>query len=276
MSILTAEDLAFFHANGYIRVPQIVPQENLDAVITMIWDFLGMSPDQPDDWYRPPLSPGGMLEVYQHQALWDNRQYPRLHQAFSEIFGMEKLWVSFDRVNFKPPRHPDHPDYDHKGFTHWDTNTLQPRTFGVQGVLYLTDTTEEMGGFQCVPDLFRDFDQWVKTQPADRNPHVPDLTGYTVKPIPGKAGDLVIWDKWLAHGNGHNISDQPRFAQYISMFPAGGDEEWRQTRIQQWQERQSPQANWALGDPRHWEQTHGHVAELTPMGRKLLGLDLWD
>ena len=30
------------------------------------------------------------------------------------------------------------------------------------------------------------------------------------------------------------------------------------------------------GDPRRIEEDHGTTAELTPLGRKLLGLDLWD
>ena len=41
--------------------------------------------------------------MYQHQALWDNRQYPKVHQAFAEILRDEKLWVSLDRANMKPP-----------------------------------------------------------------------------------------------------------------------------------------------------------------------------
>ena len=44
-----------------------------------------------------------MVEIYQHQALWDNRQYPRAHQAFSEIWETEKLWVSFDRASVSYP-----------------------------------------------------------------------------------------------------------------------------------------------------------------------------
>ena len=77
---------------------------------------------------------------------------------------------------------------------HWDTDTSkQPVSFGVQGVLYLTDTSEEQGGFQCVPGFQRIFDEWVQTQPEDRNPRRPDLEGLEVKSIAGKAGDLVIW-----------------------------------------------------------------------------------
>ena len=104
---------------------------------------------------------------------------------------------------------------------HWDVDTTQqPVAFGVQGVLYLTDTAEDQGGFQCVPGFHRMFDEWVKTQPADRNTRKPNLTGLTVESIAGQAGDLLIWHRLLAHGNGHNRSDRPRLAQYITMSPA--------------------------------------------------------
>lgn len=284
MSILSKEDHEFFARNGYVKISGAAPKADMDAVIEAMWAFLGMDPSNPADWYRDPLRPNGMVEMYQHQALWNNRQNPRIHQAFAEILGTEHLWVSIDRACFKPPRHPEHPEYDNKGFIHWDADTSKlPLPLSVQGVLYLADTDADQGGFQCVPALFRQFDTWVQSQPADRNPFTPDLTGFEVEPIPGKAGDLVIWNRLLAHGNGHNISARPRFAQYISMFEAdprtaasdgwGGD---REERIRQWRERSAPNAGWAPGDPRHWEQRHCEPAELTPLGRKLLGLDLWE
>lgn len=278
MPILSARDQAFFKENGYVVVHDVVPRENLDAVIDAIWEFLGMDRNNPDDWYRDPLRPNGMVELYQHQAMWDNRQHPRVYQAFTEILGAEKLWVSMDRVSMKPPQRPNHAEYDHKGFVHWDVDTSHPpKNLRVQGVLYLADTAENQGGFQCVPELYRDFDEWVKTQPPDRNPSVPDLKGYKVTPIPGKAGDLVIWNVMLAHGNGHNVSGRPRLAQYISMFPArDGDDANRQERIKLWRDRLNPPGKAFPGDPRRVEQLHGKTAELTPLGRKLLGLDGWE
>ena len=278
MPVFTDADHAFFRENGYVVAHNIVPPENLRATIDLIWEFLGMDPKDPADWYRPPLSPGGMLEVYQHQALWNNRQHPQVHRAFSEILGTENLWVSFDRVNMKPPRRADHPEYDHKGFIHWDTDTSKlPKPLAVQGVLALTDTTDEMGGFQGVPELFRDLPQWVARQPAGRNPHAPDLTGFQITPIPAQAGDLVIWNTLFPHGNGHNVSGRPRLAQYITMFPAPQDNQaLRQDRILRWRDRIAPNAHWAPGDPRHWEQEHAATADLTPLGRRLLGLDAWE
>jgi ectoine hydroxylase-related dioxygenase (phytanoyl-CoA dioxygenase family) len=223
-----------------------------------------------------------MIEIYQHQALWNNRQNPRLYQVFTEILGEEKLCVTIDRAGFKPPYHPAHPEYDHKGFTHWDVDTSKlPIPFGVQAVLCLSDTGANMGGFQCIPGFHRGLEEWIERQPPDRHPRVPDLSrlpeGMSLHPIPAKTGSLIIWNNILAHGNGRNVSDRPRFSQYISMFPARRlTEEKRQHRIACWQDRRPPGDSVFPGDPREIEQKFGKTAELTPLGRKLLGLDPWD
>lgn len=272
MPILSPEDHAFFDENGYVIVRNAVPQEQLDATVNAIWSFLEMDPNNPEDWYRPPLTPSGMLALYHHQALWDNRQHPRIHQAFSELLGTDKLWVSADRASMKPPSNPAHPEYDHKGFTHWDLDTTDlPKELRLQGVLCLTDTTSDMGGFQCVPGHHRILEDWIKTQPADRNPRVPDLTGLNVTPIPANAGDLVIWNMRLAHGNGHNVSQRPRLAQYITMTPAGSDETVRAKRVERWRDMTPT----FVADPRDWERKHYGPATLTPLGRKLLGINTW-
>ena len=275
--VLTAEDHAFFEENGYVIIPNAVPRESLEAVIRLIWDFLEMDPDDPDGWYREPHRTNGMVEVYQHQALWDNRQHPRIHQAFAELLGRPRLWVSMDRACMKPPQHPDHPEYDHKGFIHWDVDTtMRPLPFGVQGVLCLTDTEADQGGFQCVPGMHRSLGGWIATQPPDRDPRVPDLTGRTVASVPGKAGDLILWNRLLPHGNGHNVSRRPRLAQYILMYPERyANEEERQRRIHVWQNRLCPGGRAFPGDPRGKEQRDYRTAELTPLGRRLLGLDPW-
>ncbi len=279
MALLSPDDLRHFDEWGYVVVPNAVPKVQCDAVIAALWEFLGMNPDDPEDWYRPPLKPGGMVEIYQHQALWDNRQCPTLYQAFTELLGEEKLWVSIDRANFKPPMHPAHPEYDFQGFTHWDADTSVrplPRR-RVQGVVYLSDTAADQGGFQCVPDIYHDLDAYLARQPADRNPKHPDLTGYTVKPIPGKTGDLLIWNVLLPHGNGHNTSDRFRYAQFISMFPAPQPPHNRaDDRVNQWREHRPPKNAVFPGDPREIEEKEGHTAMLTPLGRKLLGADPWE
>ena len=276
MAILSDNDWDFFKKNGYVIVPNAVPQENLDAVIDAAFDFLGMTPGNPDDWYREPLRTNGMVEMYHHQAMWNNRQHPRMHQIFSEIWGTEKLWVSIDRVSFKPPPHPDHPEYENKGFMHWDADTSQlPVRFGVQGVLYLRDTAENQGGFQCIPGIHHQLCDFGVDHPPGYVYGAPDLKTLEFKSIPGKAGDLLIWYRALAHGNGHNRSNKPRLAQYISMSPARPEnEEYRQLRIRLWREREQPPSKAFPGDPRGWEKQRP-TSELTDLGRRLLGLEAW-
>ncbi len=283
MPLLTNADHAFFEQNGYGIVHDAVPPENLTAVVEAIFAFLGMRREDPSDWYRPPHRTNGMVELYHHPALWANRQHPKLHQVFGELYGTSALLVSEDRAGFKPPQHPDHPDYDHKGFTHWDVDTSKlPLPFRVQAVLCLTDTDESMGGFQCVPGFHRNLDQWIARQPQGRSASTPELAalppGMRVTPIVAKAGDLIYWNTLLAHGNGHNVSRRPRLAQYITMWPAAGvsDAELA-ARIDRFNRRVPPPNTRAFpGDPRRLEELHGQPVQLSALGRKLLGMDRWD
>src|SRR5436309_1211503 len=99
--IFTEAHRAFLAENGYVVVPTGIEPQKVAAVVDVIWDFLGMDPNNPDDWYRPPHNAGGMIELYQHQALWDMRQHPRLYQIFRELHGTGRLAVSTDRVSMK-------------------------------------------------------------------------------------------------------------------------------------------------------------------------------
>jgi phytanoyl-CoA dioxygenase PhyH len=273
MPVLSAEDRAFWEENGYVIVRNAVPLENCKAAEKAVWEFLGMDPNDPESWYPDPPRRGIMVEIYQHQALWDNRQCPRVHQAFSEIWGTEKLWVSFDRASMNPP---ERPDYNFPGpWLHWDMSLDMPVRLKVQGVLYLADTPGNQGAFTCIPGFHRKLEDWLQNLPADADPRkiIREQGQPAAKPIEGNAGDLVIWHSALPHGSSPNSAQRPRMAQYITMFPAREEnEELRQRRITGWRERLT-----GLGkDLKEKEHFEGRTAELTPLGRKLLGLDLWD
>src|SRR5687768_212627 len=169
---------------------------------------------------RKDLYNTGMVEIYNHQYMWDNRQYPKVHQAFSDVWGTEKLWVTIDRVNLN---FPIRPGFEYKGFIHWDYDP-DTKPQNVQGVVALADQEDEnMGGFQCIPDLYRNYDTWKLTQPADRNHFMPDIKGLEDKLVKVKlrAGDLLIFNSLQPHGIRPNLSkDKVRIAQYISMMPA--------------------------------------------------------
>ena len=273
MPVLSAADIDFWEENGYVVLHDAVPPENCKAAERTIWDFLEMDTDDPETWYPDPPRRGIMVEIYQHQALWDNRQYPRIHQAFSEIWGTEKLWVSFDRGSLNPP---ERPDFKFPGpYLHWDMSLEMPFGLKVQGVLYLTDTPANQGAFTCIPGFHHKLEDWLNDLPEDADPRqlIKEKDADAV-PVAGKAGDLVIWHSALPHGSSPNSGDRPRIVQYITMSPAPkeNNEEARQKRITGWRERLT-----GLGkEEKEKEHLQGETAELTPLGRKLLGLDSWE
>jgi ectoine hydroxylase-related dioxygenase (phytanoyl-CoA dioxygenase family) len=214
-----------------------------------------------------------MVEIYHHQYLWDNRQTPKVHQAFADIWGTEKLWVTIDRANLN---FPIRPGFEYKGFIHWDYDP-ETKPQNVQGVLALADQTdEEMGGFQCIPELYRTYDTWKLTQPVDRNYFQPDTTGFELTKVKLEAGDLLIFNSLLPHGIRANRSKgKVRIAQYLSMMPAEPENEsLRQWRIHSWQSREALKGYAFPGDPLQREKQHT-VAELTDLGKRLLGFEGW-
>jgi len=282
LRVLSEADWAHWTENGYVIVRQAVPMTNVERLVDLLWRFEEKDPNDPSTWYAPQrrahgraeLNDTGMVEIFSHQYLWDNRQERRVYDAFVDIWDREDLWVGVDRANLNPPKRvPGDP----RGFIHWDVDTtLRPLPVGVQGVLSLVHQDDAIGGFQCVPELFRNFDEWVKTQPADRNPMMPDTTGLAIVNVAMEPGDLLIFNSLLAHGVRPNHSgNRVRMAQYIAMFPAREDDAAeREDRIRLWRERGHPKGGWP-GDPRQWEKHHAETAVLTPLGERLLGLRSW-
>ncbi len=265
---------------GYVIVHDVLPREHLTATVDDIWRHTGANPNDSQSWYRPDvIRPVGMVEMYQYQAMWNNRQHPKVYDIFRAIHGTDRLAVSIDRVGLKPPTRPDHPEYDHRGMIHWDTDmTKYPDVpFHVQGVLALTDTEPEMGGFQCIPEIYQQLDQFLPTQTREKiESRNPDYDGYSITKPRLVAGDLLVWTSLLLHGNGHNTSTKPRLCQYLTMNPADEvSDEARQMRIASWKNNTHPSAKAFPGDARQIEEKRTAPAELSDLGKKLLGIDPW-
>lgn len=284
LRVLTMEQWNFWKHHGYVVIKNAIPREQALQTADFLWEFEEKDANDPTTWYTAPraemqmkeLAGTGMVEVYNHQQLWNNRQTQRVYDAFVDIWGWEKLWVTIDRANLNFPMRPG---YEYKGFIHWDYDP-DTKPQNVQGVLALADQTDEnMGGFQCIPWLFRNYDTWKLNQPADRDhfkPDVKDLEDKLVK-VPLEAGDLLIFNSSEPHGIRPNRSENKvRIAQYISMMPAQEDNEaLKEWRINSWKNRVAPEGYAFPGDPRNWEQTKYETAKLTDLGKQLLGLKKW-
>jgi len=273
LRVLSEEDWQHWIDNGYVIIKQAVSRKQADDTASFLWEFEEKNPHDPATWYTAPradmqmkeLVGTGMVEVYNHQVLWNNRQSRRVYEAFTDIWGTDALWVTIDRANLN---FPIRPGFEYKAFIHWDYDP-ETRPQNVQGVLALADQTDEqMGGFQCIPWLYRNYDTWKLTQPADRNRFQPDITGleeHLVK-VKLEAGDLLIFNSTLPHGiRANHSANQVRIAQYISMMPAEEEnEDLRNWRVQSWENRVAPAGYAFPGDPRNWEQTKYGKASPAP------------
>ncbi|MGW1029990.1 phytanoyl-CoA dioxygenase family protein [Streptomyces sp. NPDC002577] len=297
LRVLSEEDFAFWQTYGYVVVKQAIPASSARRLLDFAWDFQGLDPDRPDTWYQDreyrsdldrELHIYGFVEAYHHQLIWDSRQTQRVYDAFADVWDCEELWVTLDRLNLNPPniKNRDRALIPHteKGFDiklHWDVDTtLGVLPQRVQGIIALNDTRPELGGFQCCPELFRQFDRWKALQPDGRDPIRPsvDPAEFPVVRPELQAGDLLIFNGLLAHGVGPNTSETGvRAAQYLSMMPAlESHQALRRSRVDSWRTLSTPDWNGTLlGDITKHESLRYGRAALDELGEKLLGLTSW-
>ncbi|HEY0803205.1 MAG TPA: hypothetical protein VGD54_20385, partial [Steroidobacteraceae bacterium] len=165
LRVLSEADWHHWITRGYVIVRDAAPLGQTEAVVDMLWEFQEMDRNDPSTWYQPQrrehrmkeLNNTGMVEVYNHQSLWETRQNPRIYDAFVDIWDREDLWVAIDRANLNPPNKAAGEKGQVDGFIHVDVDISErPLPISVQGVLSLKPQRKEIGGFQCVPEIFAD------------------------------------------------------------------------------------------------------------------------
>ena len=284
LKLLSEDDWNYWINNGYVIIKKAISKKEASMTADFLWEFENKKKDDSSTWYTKEraememkeLAGTGMIEVYNNQYLWNNRQKKRIYDAFVDIWGTKKLWVTIDRANLN---FPIKKGYKYDSFIHWDYDP-DTKPQNIQGVLALSDQTDKnMGGFQCIPWLFRNYETWKKTQKKDRDKFQPDITEIEDKiiKVPLEAGDLLIFHSCQPHGIRPNLStDKVRIAQYISMMPAEEENEsLKQWRINSWKKRIAPEGYAFPGDPRKLEKIKYKTAKLNSLGKKLLGINKW-
>jgi ectoine hydroxylase-related dioxygenase (phytanoyl-CoA dioxygenase family) len=197
--VLTEDDLAFFDEHGYVVLREAVEADLREALADAVPRHLD------------GRTQGIMVQLFGHPAQRAIRELPRIHKAFAQLWGTADLIATTDRCGFNPPESGGVPFPG--PHLHLDLLSLEPPIpFGLGGLIYLTDTPAEQGAFQCVPGFHRRIDN---EPPATR-----DLAGMEGgRPIPGAAGDMVIWHEALPHGATPNRGERPRIVQYLNLYP---------------------------------------------------------
>lgn len=217
-NILDEEALSHWESEGYVIIPNAISKADCEISRNAIFEFLDIDPKDNSTWYNEhPGKKGIMVQLFHHPQLDQNRFSEKIKRAFAQLWKRSDLIVSIDRVSFNPP---EKENYKFPGPNlHWDVSLKQPIPFGLQGLLYLSDTPANQGAFTLVPGFHRKIDDWLTNLPKDVNPRGVDLQQLGPKPIAAKAGDFIIWNQKLPHGSSPNLGDNPRIVQYINYLP---------------------------------------------------------
>lgn len=214
--VLGPDQMAYWHEHGYVVLPAAISRAEAEAAARVMWRHIGASPDDPESWYGEAAR-GLWFPLWQAPELDVARSSPRVQKAFAQIWGTGDLWGNVDRMSFNQPVRADCPFLG--SALHIDTSLAPPMPLGTQAIIYLTDTPAHHGALQVLPGFHRQIDAWIAGLDG-ADPRQVDLSARTV-PVPGAAGDMVIWHHALPHGATPNLGSYPRIVQYLNFSPPG-------------------------------------------------------
>ena len=217
-NVLSEQDLEFWNQNGYVVVKNAISKEDCEDTQKAIWEYLKMDPNKKESWYEGHEDLKGlMLNFSDHETLNRNRFSPRVKKAYEQLYKTTKIYKTIDKVSFNPP---ETENFSFLGsMLHWDMSLKKPLTFGLQGLLYLTDCGPNDGAFHCVPGFHNQIDQWLDEVEPHEDPRTKALQTLKAKPITGDAGDFIIWYQALPHCATPNKGEKPRMVQYLTYLP---------------------------------------------------------
>lgn len=225
---LSKEDLEFWSTNGYVIIREAVSKEDCNNTVEVICEFLEINKEDPSTWYLPhPARQGIMVQLFQHPQLEKNRKSAKIRGAYEQLWARTDLWCNTDRVSFNPP---ENEQWKFPGpRLHWDVSLELPIPFGLQGLLYLSDTQAHQGAFTLIPGFHNKIESWIKDLPPVADPRKQDLYELGPTPIAANAGDFILWHQALPHGSSPNTATRPRIVQYINYLPidAGVKDKWK-------------------------------------------------
>lgn len=215
--VLTAADIAFWDAHGYVIIKSAVDVQDCAAGRNAIMEYLEMDEHDATTWYNKSNTMQGiMVPLYRNAAIDKNRNAPKIRRAFEQLWNRTDLIVTTDKCGFNPP---ETKEFKYKGTgLHWDVSMAVPIPFGTQGILYLTDTAANQGALTVIPGFHKNIESWLGSLPENISPRTVDLSVFGPKPVAADAGDFIIWNHKLPHGSSPNSAASPRIVQYINWY----------------------------------------------------------
>jgi hypothetical protein len=240
----------FFEEYGFVVIKDVLNDEEIKETIDEFFLTFDNGERATDDeleqfYADQPFGEFGIIGAgpdLKSVAQLNNRQNPKVYEAFSVIFGCQNLIVEHDRLGALRPTfresgekpnwrtrskwlhldcHPKKGTASIGGFKKYDDfhEFIDfGKTLVVQGLITLTDARVEDGGFHCIPGGHKFAHVW-STDKKSMQVEADDPIHSKIKNIPLRKGCLLVWNTLLFHGNHPNFSKNWRIVQYIRMLP---------------------------------------------------------
>ena len=234
----------YFKENGYVVITNVLNKKEIDNTINEICTHPALLGDynfdlkEPSTWDLPHIKDYGFIDVNQGHSqchsqnelehIWNNRQNKNVISSFQNILDTDDIVVNEDRLSFMRPTKVNPKWRTLDSWLHWDKNPwVHPDFSTVQGLITLTEHTEDSGGFCCIPKFHLKLREWTEKNLEYKNKYFNETNpivkfpdeekdNENVKKILAPAGSLIIWDSGLPHCNYPNDGYDFRIAQYIT------------------------------------------------------------
>eukprot|EP00455_Lapot_gusevi_P038395 TRINITY_DN4303_c0_g2_i1.p1 TRINITY_DN4303_c0_g2~~TRINITY_DN4303_c0_g2_i1.p1 ORF type:complete len:359 (+),score=25.62 TRINITY_DN4303_c0_g2_i1:91-1167(+) len=253
-----------------------------------------------------PKLVGAIAQLYEATFASDDPLFAHPYGPFNP----HHVYAYCDRVNFRLPtalanevrnssnlgrglgHHVDcNPYFMYDKFLTQDENFHpKPKTKWrpIQGLVALTPNVgPNLGGFEALPGFHKEFEEFFRTHEDEISK--PNSEFYVFGPkhravtdrvvtIEYKAGDAVFWDTRIVHRNAEfHHGDQPREAIYANFLPDTQlNREYVAKQLDHYRRGLVP-PDFAAGAelPDLNQGKPNFFCELSPLGRKLMGMDPW-
>ena len=248
--MLTAEQIAFYHANGYLMVEDAVSPAELARMREITYDLIDKSRDVTESNAVYDLDDGHSaaqpkltrikLPTKQHPYFWEVLKSSRITEVLKQLMGPDVL-LQTSKLNTKAPGGGAAVEWhqDWAFYPHTNDNLLACG-------LMLEDVDLANGPLQVIPGshkgpiLSHHSDQGVfcgAVDPADPDFHLDKAVTLT-----GKAGSMTVHHARTLHGSAPNRSDRARLILFYECLAADA---WPLLGAGSYFQRMDKSAQWA-------------------------------